>query len=262
MHFAATAYVGESMADPLLYFHNITATTIGLLRAMQRADVHKLVYSSSCAVYGNSVALPITEETPPQPTCPYGEAKLMAENIIRATARSNAAFNAVVLRYFNVYGSDPAGRLGEYPRPEFRQHARISGACIDTALGLRPQLTIMGTQHPTRDGTCVRDYIHVTDLVAAHIAALQATANPPQLYNVATGHGVSVREFVDACRHVTQATIVVEEQAEPRAGDYAEVWADPAKINNDLGWTANYTNVEQGLTHAWAWRMSHPHGYS
>ncbi|KAG1675867.1 hypothetical protein FOA52_001524 [Chlamydomonas sp. UWO 241] len=240
MHFAAVAYVGESMADPLLYYRNITANTITLLEAMAAAGVSRLVYSSTCAVYGDGAELPITEDTVPRPTCPYGEAKLMAENVIRAHARSDPSFSATILRYFNVIGSDPDGRLGEYPRPELRQHARISGACV-------------------------RDYIHVADLVAAHLAAMGAPSstpvNPPAVYNVATGRGVSVRAFVDACRKVTGVDIKVVEQAEARPGDYSAVWADPAKINRELGWAAVYSDVESGLSHAWAWRRKHPHGH-
>jgi len=261
MHFAAVAYVGESMKDPIMYYNNVTVNTVNLLHAMQLAQVHQLVYSSTCAVYGNQKQLPITEGSPPAPINPYGEAKLMAENVIRAFAKSDPRFRSIILRYFNVYGSDPKGRLGEYPRPELRHHARISGACLDAALGLVPALHILGTSHPTPDGTCIRDYIHVSDLISAHVAGMSHLANPPALYNVGTGKGVSVRQFVDACKRVTGVDITVKEQAASRPGDYAEVWADPAKINKELGWRANWSSIDDALAHAWAWRRAHPHGY-
>ncbi len=161
--------------------------------------VRRLIYSSTCAVYGNPETLPITEETPTAPINPYGRSKLMAEQAVRDFAAANPGFKAAILRYFNVFGADPQGRLGELPRPELRSQGRISTACYDAALGLAPELTIMGTTFGTRDGTCVRDYVHVTDLVDAHVAVVPALANPPVLFNVGTGKGVSVREFVDAC---------------------------------------------------------------
>ena len=133
--------------------------------------------------------LPITEETTPQPINPYGKAKLMSEKAIRDYANSDQDFHAIIFRYFNVYGSDPEGRLGEYPRPELRHHGRISGACMDAAMGVIEKLTIMGTKHPTKDGTCVRDYIHVTDLVDAHVKGMEHLDNPPNLYNIGTGEG-------------------------------------------------------------------------
>lgn len=261
IHFAAVAYVGESTSEPLKYYHNITINTNNLLECMKEVGILKLVYSSTCAVYGNPDQLPVTELTPPRPINPYGSAKLYAENIIRDTAKALPAFNAVILRYFNVYGSDPQGRLGEYPRPELRRHCRVSGACLDAALGVTPHLTITGTTHPTHDGTAVRDYIHVWDLVKAHVLAMSHASNPPALFNVGTGKGVSVREFVAACKKVTGAAISVVEQADPRPGDYAEVWADVSKIEKELGWRANITSVEEGLAHAWSWRRTHPEGY-
>lgn len=261
MHFAAVAYVGESMKEPLRYYRNCTANTLTLLEVMQEASINKLIFSSTCATYGTPSKLPVTEETPTKPINPYGSAKLMAERAIKDFARANPSFTAILLRYFNVYGSDPSGRLGEYPRPELREHARISGACLDAALGLIPSIKILGTQHPTRDGTCIRDFIHVTDLVEAHVLAIGHLSNPPSLYNIATGVGISVREFLDTCRKVTGKDIQVVEQEEARPGDLPAIWADPSKINRDFNWYAKYTNVTEGLSHAWAWRSTHPHGY-
>eukprot|EP00798_Chlamydomonas_sp_ICE-L_P007225 gene7225-332_t len=262
MHFAAVAYVGESMHNPLMYYNNISANTINLLDAMRQANIKRLVYSSTCAVYGNVEHLPITELTPPQPINPYGHAKLFSEDAIRAYAKSDHSFNAIILRYFNVYGSDPQFRLGEWPRPELRSQGRISGACLDAAHGDIPHLVIRGTQHHTPDGTCVRDYVHVSDLVAAHIVGLDHMANPPALYNVGTGRGVSVRQFVDACRKATGKNIQVVEEAQARPGDYAAVYADVSKIERDLNWRAKFTHVEEGLAHAWGWRKLHPKGYN
>lgn len=262
IHFAAVAYVGESMRQPLQYYSNITVNTVNLLECMKEAGVERLVYSSTCAVYGNPAHLPVTEATPPKPINPYGQSKLMAEEVIRWFAKSQPSFKAIILRYFNVYGSDPKGRLGEYPRPELRSQGRISGACLDAALGLVDSLTVKGTKHPTKDGTCVRDYIHVMDLISAHVAGMGALANPPPLYNIGTGRGVSVKEFVDACKVVTGKPIKVIMQAEARPGDYAEVWSNVSKINTELKWRANYTNVVEGLRHAWAWRQANPDGYT
>eukprot|EP00239_Pterosperma_sp_CCMP1384_P002242 CAMPEP_0197844702 /NCGR_PEP_ID=MMETSP1438-20131217/1682_1 /TAXON_ID=1461541 /ORGANISM="Pterosperma sp., Strain CCMP1384" /LENGTH=371 /DNA_ID=CAMNT_0043455639 /DNA_START=315 /DNA_END=1430 /DNA_ORIENTATION=+ len=261
IHFAAVAYVGESVAEPLRYYSNITSNTVIIVKAMEKFQVPKLIYSSTCATYGNVETLPITEETPTVPVNPYGKAKLAAEQVVKDFAKSNPSFNAAILRYFNVYGSDPEGRLGEYPRPELRHHGRISGACYDAALGLSDHLTIMGTTFPTRDGTCVRDYIHVTDLVDAHLTVMKAVNNPPVLYNIGTGKGNSVREFVDTCLKVTGAPIQVIEQRDPRPGDYAEVYADTSKIKRELNWTAKYTNLEEGMRTAWNWRLKHKNGY-
>ena len=185
----------------------------------------------------------------------------MAENIIRAYARSDRAFRSIILRYFNVFGSDPNLVLGEDPRPELRQHSRISGACMNAALGLEESLTIKGTNHKTKDGTCVRDYIHVEDLVQAHLLALNNTSNPPPLYNIGTGAGVSVREFVNACLKVTGKDIKVIEQGQARPGDYSSVYADPTKIIHELGFKPRFENVEDGLRHAWEWRSKNPDGY-
>lgn len=256
-HFAAIAYVGESMADPLRYYSNVTSNTVHLLQAMHKHGVNKLIYSSTCATYGNVEKLPITESTPTKPINPYGKSKLYAENAIRDYALSNPKFRASVLRYFNVFGGDPEGRVGELPRAELREHGRISGACFDAALGIINKLTVMGTKHPTRDGTTIRDFIHVVDLVDAHIAVAEKKKyeNPPSLYNVGTGRGVSMREFVEACKRVTKKDINITYRAEPRPGDYAEVYANVDKIQHELGWKAKYTDLETSLGHAWGFRQ-------
>ena len=257
-HFAAIAYVGESMADPLKYYRNVTTNTVNLLDVMAARGVTNLVYSSTCATYGNAKELPITEQTPTVPINPYGKSKLYAENAIRDYAKANPDFKATILRYFNVFGSDPEMRVGELPRAELRAHGRISGACFDAAMKNIDKLTVMGTKHPTRDGTTIRDFVHVVDLVDAHIAIAQKQklANPPSLYNVGTGKGVSMLEFVEACKKVTAKDIEIEYREEPRPGDYAEVYANVDKIRKELGWQAKYTNLEESLSHAWKFRSN------
>ncbi|KAB5551591.1 hypothetical protein DKX38_008902 [Salix brachista] len=296
MHFAAVAYVGESTMEPLRYYHNITSNTLVVLEAMAAHNVKTLIYSSTCATYGEPVKMPIREETPQASFCftqllflpinPYGKAKKMAEDIIidfsntndmavmilrRVFHRNVSSFfssshhsdtnDAYVYRYFNVIGSDPEGRLGEAPRPELREHGRISGACFDAARGIIPGLKVKGTDYKTADGTCVRDYIDVTDLVDAHVKAL-AHAKPRKvgIYNVGTGKGRSVKEFVDACKKATGVEIKVE-YLDRRQGDYAEVFSDPSKIKQELNWTAQYTDLQESLKIAWKWQKSHLNGY-
>eukprot|EP01025_Chloroclados_australasicus_P036275 TRINITY_DN36951_c0_g1_i1.p1 TRINITY_DN36951_c0_g1~~TRINITY_DN36951_c0_g1_i1.p1 ORF type:complete len:450 (-),score=50.54 TRINITY_DN36951_c0_g1_i1:384-1655(-) len=261
MHFAAVAYVAESVAEPNRYYQNITSNTVNILIAMKETNVKKLVYSSTCAVYGNPPELPVTEKTPANPINPYGQAKLFSESVVRDYAQSDPEFKAVIFRYFNVYGSDPEGRLGEYPRPELRHYGRISGACLDAALGEIEALTIKGTTHPTKDGTCIRDYIHVSDLVSAHIMGINFLQNPPALFNIGTGNGVSVKEFVEGCKTATGQNIKVIEQKEARPGDYAALYSNVSKIETVMGWKAKYTNVVDSLSHAWKWRIENPYGY-
>nr|CAJ86127.1 H0313F03.11 [Oryza sativa] len=260
MHFAAVAYVGESTLEPLRYYHNITSNTLTVLEAMAAHNVKTLIYSSTCATYGEPDTMPITEATPQNPINPYGKAKKMAEDIILDfSKRSEMA--VMILRYFNVIGSDPEGRLGEAPRPELREHGRISGACFDAALGIIPGLKVRGTDYPTADGTCIRDYIDVTDLVDAHVKALdKAQPGKVGIYNVGTGHGRSVKEFVEACKSATGASIKVSFLTR-RPGDYAEVYSDPSKIHDELNWTARYTDLRESLSTAWKWQKAHPNGY-
>ncbi|XP_077244570.1 putative UDP-arabinose 4-epimerase 1 isoform X2 [Tasmannia lanceolata] len=196
MHFAAVAYVGESTLDPLRYYHNITSNTLVVLEAMAAHGVKTLIYSSTCATYGQPEKMPITEVTPQVPINPYGKAKKMAEDIILDFSRKSD-MAVMILRYFNVIGSDPEGRLGEAPRPELREHGRISGACFDAALAIIPGLKVKGTDYNTADGTCIRDYIDVTDLVDAHVKALgKAEPGKVGIYNVGTGKG---RFFLYGC---------------------------------------------------------------
>ncbi|KAK4778853.1 hypothetical protein SAY86_006381 [Trapa natans] len=260
MHFAAVAYVGESTLEPLRYYHNITSNTLVILEAMAAHGVKTLIYSSTCATYGEPEKMPITEDTQQLPINPYGKAKKMSEDIIRDFSK-NSDMAVMILRYFNVIGSDPDGRLGEAPRPELREHGRISGACFDAARGIIPGLKVKGTDYKTADGTCVRDYIDVTDLVDAHVKALEkAQPRKVGIYNVGTGKGRSVKEFVSACQKATGVNIKVE-YLDRRPGDYAEVYSDPTKIRLELNWTAKYTNLEESLRMAWRWQKTHANGY-
>uniref|UniRef100_A0A6M2F4M9 NAD(P)-binding domain-containing protein n=1 Tax=Populus davidiana TaxID=266767 RepID=A0A6M2F4M9_9ROSI len=260
MHFAAVAYVGESTMDPLKYYHNITSNTLVVLESMAANDVKTLIYSSTCATYGEPEKMPITEVTPQVPINPYGKAKKMAEDIILDFSK-NSDMAIMILRYFNVIGSDPEGRLGEAPRPELREHGRISGACFDAARGIIPGLKVKGTDYKTHDGTCIRDYIDVTDLVDAHVKALEkAMPGKVGIYNVGTGKGRSVKEFVKACKKATGVDIKVD-YLPRRPGDYAEVFSDPSKINRELNWTAQYTDLQKSLQTAWRWQKSHQNGY-
>ncbi|KAJ4705678.1 UDP-arabinose 4-epimerase 1 [Melia azedarach] len=260
MHFAAVAYVGESTLEPLRYYHNITSNTLVVLEAMAAHNVKTLIYSSTCATYGEPKKMPITEETPQIPINPYGKAKKMSEDIIIDFSKTTG-MAVMILRYFNVIGSDPEGRLGEAPRPELREHGRISGACFDAARGIVPGLKVRGTDYNTADGTCIRDYIDVTDLVDAHVLAL-ANAKPGKvgIYNVGTGKGRSVKEFVEACKKATGVNIKVKYLSR-RPGDYAEVFSDPSKISRELNWTAQHTDLQESLQIAWRWQKSHMKGY-
>ncbi|XP_051218887.1 probable UDP-arabinose 4-epimerase 2 [Lolium perenne] len=260
MHFAAVAYVGESTQEPLRYYHNITSNTLTVLEAMAAHNVKTLIYSSTCATYGEPETMPITETTPQIPINPYGKAKKMSEDIILDFSK-NSKMAVMILRYFNVIGSDPEGRLGEAPRPELREHGRISGACFDAASGIIPGLKVRGTDYTTPDGTCVRDYIDVTDLVDAHVKALgKAEPGKVGIYNVGTGQGRSVKEFVEACKAATGAPIKVE-YLDRRPGDYAEVYSNPSKIRDELNWTAKRTDLRESLATAWKWQQTHPGGY-
>jgi len=185
----------------------------------------------------------------------------MSEDLIKDFART-ADLSVMILRYFNVIGSDPEGRLGEAPRPELRKHARISGACFDAAAGIIPGIQVRGLDYNTSDGTCIRDYIHVTDLVDAHVKAMEkAERGKVSIYNVGTGKGSSVKEFVEACKEATGVNVSVS-YLDRRPGDYAEVYSDPSKIQMELNWTAQHVDLKQSLADAWRWRQQHQNGYS
>lgn len=259
MHFAARAYVGESVEQPLEYYRNNTGDAVALLQAMDQAGVRKFVFSSTCATYGepSDENIPIAEHCPQQPISPYGRSKFFVEQILRDYAVSRGDFQFAVLRYFNVAGSDPNGTIGEDHDPE----THLIPIVLQTAAGLRSHVEIFGTDYSTPDGTCIRDYIHVEDLIDAHMAAMDAlTSEHPLVYNLGIGKGYSVREIIESARRVTGKEITVTEGPR-RPGDPPRLFADPSKIKCELGWQARHTDIDDIVRTAWNWVQSHPHGY-
>jgi UDP-glucose-4-epimerase GalE len=258
MHFAALAYVGESVTDPLSYYHNNTAGTISLLRAMKAAGVKRLVFSSTCAVYGEPEATPIVETMHRQPISPYGWSKWCVERVLEDFGAAEKDFAFVSLRYFNVAGAASDGSLGEDHDPE----THLIPLLLLAALGRRDKVTVFGTDYPTPDGTCIRDYIHVEDLCAAHIMALGALRpGDRRCYNLGIGKGYSVREVIQSARRVSGRAIGVEYGGR-RPGDPAILFASARKIQDELGWSARYTELDQIVASAWNWHKNHPHGFA
>ena len=258
MHFAAYAYVGESVDEPLLYFDNNTRGTLSLLQAMDRAGVPRLVFSSTCATYGEPEKMPIREDTAQSPINPYGWSKLFCERMLFDYAASKKQFSFAALRYFNVAGCAADGSLGEDHQPE----THLIPVILHAALGKRDKITIFGEDYPTPDGTCVRDYIHVEDLVEAHVAVADALAPGKHLvYNLGIGRGYSVKEVVEATRSVVGRDFQVV-TGERRPGDPPELYADPDKIARELGWVAKRTDIREIIESAWRWFEQHPHGYA
>jgi UDP-glucose 4-epimerase len=248
MHFAALIEAGESMQRPEIYFRNNTAATLGLLEAMLRKNLKRLVFSSTAAVYGEPVSTPIVEDAALCPTNAYGESKLLVEHMLSWIHRVHGLRYAS-LRYFNVAGAIP-GR-GEAHEPE----SHLIPLILDVALGRRKNIKIFGQDYPTPDGTCVRDYIHVKDLAEAHLLAFQALDERDRMiYNLGNGHGFSVREVVDSARRVTGHPIPVEELPR-RPGDPAVLIASSAKIGADLGWKPRYTRLDEIVLSAWEWHQ-------
>ena len=257
IHFAASTYVGESVKDPAKYWQNNVVNTLNLLERMRRLDVGRIVFSSTAATYGVPEQMPITEETPQEPINPYGRTKLTVE---RALADYAAAYGLgyAALRYFNAAGASPDGSIGEDHDPE----THLIPIVLQAVLGQRPHVEIFGTDYPTPDGTCVRDYIHVDDLAAAHVLALERLEPGKGLrYNLGIGRGYSVREVVKAAEAVTGRTVPVKEGPR-RPGDPAELVASPAKIMRELGWKPKYMELEPILETAWNWHRTHPKGYA
>ena len=257
MHFAALAYVGESVIDPLSYYENNTAGTISLLEAMKAAGCKRMVFSSTCATYGEPPSTPIVETMPQEPINPYGWSKWCVERILKDYGASDAEFAFVSLRYFNVAGAAADGSLGEDHDPE----THLIPVLLLAALGRREPATVFGTDYPTPDGTCIRDYIHVEDLCGAHILAMQALRpSDGRFYNLGIGRGYSVREVVDAARQVAGMEIPIR-LGDRRPGDPAILFADAQKIRRELGWTPRYTELQPIIATAWNWFKNHPRGY-
>ncbi|MBN1395246.1 MAG: UDP-glucose 4-epimerase GalE [Pirellulales bacterium] len=257
MHFAALAYVGESVADPLAYYENNTAGTISLLQAMNTAGVKRLVFSSTAAVYGEPETTPIPETARLEPVNPYGWSKRCVEQILHDCAASDRDFSFVSLRYFNVAGAAADGSLGEDHDPE----THLIPILLLAALGRREKVTLFGNDYPTPDGTCIRDYIHVEDLCAAHLSAMNALRlGERRFYNLGIGKGYSVNEVVELARRVTGRKIPVE-YGPRREGDPAVLLADASKIRSELGWTPRYADLDAIIATAWKWFKAHPGGY-
>ena len=254
MHFAAFIEAGESMQRPEKYFRNNTATTLNLLEALLAHGTNRFVFSSTAALFGNPEKTPIEETAPLQPTNAYGESKLLVEQMLEWMHRIHGLQYAC-LRYFNAAGA--AGEQGEDHQPE----SHLIPIALQVALGVREEMAIYGTDYPTPDGTCVRDYIHVSDLAAAHLLVLRALEHNSRLiYNLGNGRGFSVREVIDTARKVTGHAIPARESPR-RPGDPAVLVASSEKIRSELGWTPRYPDLASIVRSAWAWRKAHPKGY-
>ncbi len=249
LHFAAFAYVGESVEHPQKYFHNNVAGSLQLLRALLEHGTPPIVFSSTCATYGVPRTLPITETSEQDPTNPYGLTKLMVEKILRTYSEAYG-LRAMILRYFNACGADPAGEIGELHDPEPHLIPRV----LEAAAGNLEALEIFGTDYPTRDGTCVRDYIHVSDLASAHVAALRLllAGSETRALNLGIGTGFTVREVIRAAERVTGRTIAVRESPR-RPGDPPELVANSSLAASVLGLRPRFTNIEEMIQTAWAW---------
>ncbi len=256
MHFAASLEVNESVREPLKYFRNNVVHSVSLLESMQRHGVKRMVFSSTCATYGVPPRMPITEDMPQNPINPYGHTKLAMEWAMRDSAPA-WGLGATALRYFNASGASADGSIGEDHDPE----SHLIPLVLQVALGQRKDIKVFGTDYPTRDGTCIRDYIHVEDLAEVHRIAIET--QPEGLfryYNVGTGEGVSVKELIDVARSVTGHAIPAVESPR-REGDPPELYADPAKIRKELGWKPKYMDIRSTLETAWNWHRTHPKGY-
>ena len=249
LHFAAFAYVGESVEQPGLYFRNNVANTLTLLEAMRTSAVRHIVFSSTCATYGIPDRVPISESAPQRPVNPYGESKLMVERMLHWYGSAHG-FTHAVLRYFNAAGADPEGEIGEHHDPE----THLIPLVLQAALGERTQIDVLGTDYPTPDGTAVRDYIHVQDLAEAHVRALDLLLRGGLsiTVNLGTGAGHSVREVIAAAERVTGRR-VPRREAPRRFGDPPVLVADPARARELLGWTPKLSDLDTILKTAWAW---------
>lgn len=257
IHFAASSLVGESMVDPAKYYFNNVEGSLHLLEAMRGAGVDRIVFSSTAAVYGEPEQVPITEDSKLQPTNVYGRSKLMIEKML-ADYDMAYDFRYVALRYFNAAGASPTRDIGEDHNPE----SHLIPLILKTAQGVRKQVAIFGTDYPTEDGTCIRDYIHVCDLAKAHVLALQhlLKGGGSRIYNLGSENGFSVRQMIDCAKRVTAVDFTVVEEAR-RAGDPAVLIASSEKIRSELGWLPEHSSVEEVIGTAWKWHKGHPRGY-
>ena len=251
MHFAAYAYVGESVTNPAKYYHNNVVGTLTLLEAMLAATVKTFVFSSTCATYGLPQVVPIAENHPQHPINPYGTSKLMVERML-ADFSTAYDFKSVYFRYFNAAGADPEGRLGEDHNPE----THLIPLVLQTALGKRESIAVFGTDYPTPDSTCIRDYIHVADLADAHLLGLEylLQGGDTDMFNLGNGNGFSVKQVIAAAQQVTGREIQVVER-DRRPGDPPALVGSSDKARTILGWQPQYSDLNQILTHAWNWHQ-------
>lgn len=251
MHFSAYAYVGESVTNPDKYYRNNVVGTLTLLEAMKDAGINKFVFSSTCATYGVPEIVPIPEEHPQNPINPYGATKLMVERIL-SDFDVAYDFKSVRFRYFNAAGADPEGLLGEDHNPE----THLIPLILLAALGKRDSISIFGTDYPTPDGTCIRDYIHVTDLATAHILGLEYLLNSGKtdVFNLGNGKGFSVKEVIETAREITGKEIKAIE-CDRRPGDPPSLVGSGEKARTILGWNPEYPDIQNIITHAWNWHQ-------
>ena len=250
IHFAASIEVGESVHKPLKYYRNNSVNALNLLDVVRAAGVDRYIFSSTAAVYGNPETLPVDEQAPLLPINPYGASKMISERFLADLAAADPAFEYVALRYFNVAGADPQARLGQ----DYANPTHLITRALKTALGVYPKLQVFGTDYHTPDGTCLRDYIHVSDLARAHLDALDdlVAGGRSAIYNCGYGHGFSVREVIDMARKVTGVDFTVEDTAR-REGDPAELVAASDRIRSRLGWQPRYDDLEFIIRTAWEW---------
>jgi UDP-arabinose 4-epimerase len=249
MHFAAFAYVGESVENPGKYYHNNVFGSLSLIEAMIRHGVNRIVFSSTCATYGVPDKVPITEESPQNPINPYGASKLMVERILKDFEVAHG-LKWIALRYFNAAGADPDGEIGEAHDPE----THLIPLVLDAIAGRRPNVSVFGGDYDTRDGTCIRDYIHVTDLANAHVQALRSllAGRSSQAYNLGNGVGFSVREVVAAAERVLEKRVPVK-MGPRRFGDPPRLVANAALASQELGWRPRISSLEEIVETAWRW---------
>ena len=258
MHFAALADVPESVADPEKYYLNNVSKSLAMLQVMLAHGVKMMIFSSSAAVFGEPEVVPIPEGHPKNPTNPYGRSKLMLEEILTEYQHAYGV-RSVSLRYFNASGADPSGLIGEDHTPE----RHLIPIVLQTVLGQREKVSVFGTDWPTEDGTCIRDYIHVADLAQAHLLALGALRDGmgTTQYNLGNGDGFSVRQVIEAAEEVT-GTKVNTVSADRRPGDPAVLVASSGKLRAELGWKSRFPDLKTIIQTAWKWHSSHPHGYA
>jgi UDP-glucose 4-epimerase len=252
IHFAASIVVPDSVRDPLSYYRNNTDNSRALIESAIGCGVRHFIFSSTAAVYGNPAAVPVGEDAPTQPISPYGWSKLMTETMLRDASRAHG-IGHVILRYFNVAGADPQGRTGQ-STPAATHLIKVA---VETALGMRPKLEIFGTDYPTPDGTCIRDYIHVSDLTAAHSLALRylRSGGAPLTLNCGYGRGFSVRDVIETVKRVSATDFKVE-NAPRRQGDPARIVAASTRIRDSLGWQPRYDDLSAIVGHALAWERN------